>query len=116
MAVLINGNLISFSEDGDIAVLNCPIKKIALANSPSATLNIVIDGKLYTVGVNSGRVLEFPSLNGYPGNSIQADKACSLFIEEFGDKLNPNYFSEDIANWKQANQPPNYAGSLPKED
>ena len=99
MATTICGNRIDFGADNDSVILNCPIKRILAAGSTTTTFNIFIDDNVVTLSVNSGREVEFPSLNGYPGHKITAAKACSLYITEIGDVLNPNYFKEDIRNW-----------------
>lgn len=99
MAVTVSGNKINFGADNDSITLNCPIKKIMAATSATQLFNIVIDGNTFSVSVGNNRVIEFPSLNGYPGVTITAIKTCTLCILEIGDVLNPNYFKEDIRNW-----------------
>lgn len=99
MAVRVSGNIIYFGADNDSITLNCPIKKIIAAGSPTTTFNITLDGQTFTLSVYNGREVSFPSLNGYPGVTIESAKAGSILIEEIGDVLNPNYFKEDIRNW-----------------
>ena len=99
MATRIVGNIVYFGADGDSITLNCPIKKIIAGASSANVFNISIDSNDFTVSVNSGRVVEFPSLNGYPGVTISSSKIGSVVITEIGDILNPNYFKEDIRNW-----------------
>lgn len=99
MATRVVGNIIHFDADNDSITLNCPIKKIIGGASPTSSFNINVDGETFTVTVSNGRVVEFPSLNGYPGVTVKSSKAGSVIIEEIGDVLNPNYFKEDIRNW-----------------
>lgn len=99
MAARIEGNIIYFEADNDSITLNCPIKKILAAGSPTTTFNVNIDHHIITLSVYNGREVVFPSLHGYPGVTISSSKAGSVLIEEIGDVLNPNYFNEDIRNW-----------------
>lgn len=99
MAATVHGNQIFFGAEGDSVTINCPIKKIVAGASSANTFNVDIDGSSFTLSVSNGRVLEFPSLNGYPGVKITSSKTGSVFIVEIGDVLNPNYFKEDIRNW-----------------
>lgn len=99
MAASIQGPRIAFSNASDVAILNCPIKKIKLLNGASQFF--FIDG----VGmyIASGSELKFDSVYGYPGAEIRLSPdftgTAVLLIEEIGDVLNPNYFKEDIRNW-----------------
>ena len=99
MAARVEGNTIFFGADNDSITLNCPIKKIIAGASSANIFNISIDRHALTLSVNTGRAVEFPSLNGYPGVTISSSKTGSVIITEIGDVLNPNYFKEDIRNW-----------------
>lgn len=99
MAARVEGNMIIFGADDDSITLNCPIKRVTAGASAANIFNLSIDGHTFTLSVNSGRVAEFPSLNGYPGVTLSSSKTASVYITEIGDVLNPNYFKEDIRNW-----------------
>nr|DAO65372.1 MAG TPA: hypothetical protein [Caudoviricetes sp.] len=99
MAARVEGNVIFFGADNDSITLNCPIKKMMAGASPTNIFNVTIEGHTFTLSVNTGREVEFPSLRGYPGVTISSSKTGSVVITEIGDVLNPNYFKEDIRNW-----------------
>lgn len=99
MAARVEGSMIFFGADNDRITLNCPIRKITAGASASTNFNVTVDEHTFTLAVNNGRTIVFPSLNGYPGVTISSSKTGSVLIEEIGDVLNPNYFKEDIRNW-----------------
>lgn len=99
MAAKVEGNMVIFGADNDSITLNCPIKRVTAGASAANIFNLSVDGHTFTLSVNSGRVAEFPSLNGYPGVTLSSSKVASVYITEIGDILNPNYFKEDIRNW-----------------
>ena len=89
MASYLRGNLISL-DPKDSFILNKPIANIRALTAANFTL----DGQDFSIPINYA--VSFPSIYGYPGYNLtsKSSGAIIFIIQEFGDVLNRDYFTD----------------------
>ena len=90
MASYLRGNLISL-DPNDSFILNKPIANIRALSAA----NFKLDDQDFSIPGNY--VLSFPSIYGYPGYNLTSKNPTArifFIIQEFGDVLNRDYFTD----------------------